>query len=64
MGHLEVDKVEIIEVEGKGKKLIINGVEIKNVTGYSLIDVNGSDKWKKEVTVKIWAPEIEYKKGR
>lgn len=45
-------------------KLIINGVEIKNVTGYSLIDNKGIDKWGKEITIKIWSPEIEYKKGR
>ena len=64
MNYLKRDKVEIVEVEGKGIKLIINGVEVKNVTEYSLVDVKGIDKWRKEVTVKIWAPEIEYKKGR
>ena len=45
-------------------KLIINGVEVKGVIEYSLVDVKGIDKWGKEVTVKIWAPEVEYKKGR
>ncbi len=64
MNYLDRDKVEIVEVEKQGNKLIINGVEIKNVTEYSVVDVKDIDKWKKEVTIKIWAPEIEYKKGR
>ena len=64
MNYLKRDKVEIVEVEGQGNKLIINGIEIKNVTAYSVVDVKGIDKLKKEVTIKIWAPEIEYKKGR
>ncbi|MBS5885161.1 hypothetical protein [Clostridium sp.] len=61
---MEKDKVEIIENEGKGQQIIVNGVEIKNVIGYSLVDNKGIDKWGKEITIKIWHPEIEYKKGR
>lgn len=61
---MEKDKVEIIENEGKGQQIIVNGVEIKNVIGYSLVDNKGIDKWGKEITIKIWTPEIEYKKGR
>lgn len=61
---MEVDEVEIIESEGKDMKLFANGTEIKNVTEFSLVDVRGIDKWGKEITIKIWAPEIEYKKGR
>ncbi|MFR1708929.1 MAG: hypothetical protein ACLSV2_08520 [Clostridium sp.] len=61
---MEADEVEIIENEEKGMKLFVNGAEIKNVTEFSLVDVRGIDKWGKEVTIKIWAPEIEYKKGR
>lgn len=64
MDYLNKDKVEIIEVEGKGTKIIVNGIEIKNVLGYSIIDNKGFDKSVKEVTIKIWSPEIEYKKGR
>lgn len=61
---MEKDKVEIIENEGKGQQIIVNGVEIKNVIGYSLVDNKGIDKWGKEITIKIGHPEIEYKKGR
>lgn len=64
MNCLDRDKVEIIEVEGKGSKIIVNGIEIKNVSGYSLVDNKTFDKWGKEITIKIWGPEIEYKKGR
>lgn len=43
MNCFDRDKVEIIEVEGKGSKIIVTRIEI---------------------TIKIWGPEIEYKKGR
>lgn len=64
MNHLTRDKVEIIESEDKGQKILVNGVEIKNISGYSLVDNKGIGKWGKELTIKIYSPEIEYKKER
>lgn len=61
---MDRDKVEIIENKDKEQKVVVNGVEIKNVLGYSLIDDKGIVKWDKEITIKIWNPEVEYKKGR
>lgn len=60
---LEKDKVEIIENQSGGSTLIINGVEVKRCLGYSLTDNKTIDNNQKYILVKIFQPEIEYKKG-
>lgn len=60
---MEKDKIEIIE--GKfGGTLVVNGVQIKNCLGYSLVDNKTVDNNQKYIQIKIFSPEIEYKKGR
>nr|DAE45608.1 MAG TPA: hypothetical protein [Caudoviricetes sp.] len=61
---MEKDKIEIIENEFGGSTLIINGAQIKKCLGYSLVDNKTIDNDQKYIQVKIFSPEIEYKKGR